>query len=123
MSVKAADIRNAELQAPTYEKHYIMYGPEFGIENEGKRAVIVRYLYGGNYAGSDFYHHLRSCMDHLVFETSKSDPDVWMRRSTWGDGETPYYEYVLLYVDDCLVISDRDEYVIRSEIGKYFSLK
>ena len=62
-------------------------------------------------------------MEHLGFESSKYYPDVWMRRSTRGDGETPYYEYVLLYVDDCLVISDRAEYVIRSEIGKYFRLK
>ena len=46
-----------------------------------------------------------------------------MRSSTRGDGETPYDEYVLLYVDDCLVISDRAEYVIQSEIGNYFRLK
>ena len=62
-------------------------------------------------------------MDHLGFELSEADPDFWMRRSTQGDGETPYYEYVLLYVDDCLVISDGAEYVIQSEIGKYFRLK
>ena len=62
-------------------------------------------------------------MDHLGFEFSKADTYVWMRRSTLGDGETPYYEYVLLYVDDYLVISDQAEYFIRSEIGKYFRLK
>ena len=43
-----------------------------------------------------------------------------MRRSNW---ETPYYEYVLLYVDDCLVISDQAESVIWSKIGKYLILK
>ena len=112
--MKAADIRNAYLQAPTSEKHYIICGSEFGIENEGKRAVIVWDLYGGKSAGSDFWYHLRICMDHLGFELSKSDTDVWMKRSTRGDGENPYYEYVLLYVDYCLVISDRNEYVIRS---------
>ena len=62
-------------------------------------------------------------MDHLGFESLLADPDVWMGRSTRGDGETPYYEYVLLYVDDCLVISDQAENVIRNEIGKYFRLK
>ena len=41
VSVKAADIWNAYLQAPTSEKHYIICGPKFGIENEGKRVVIV----------------------------------------------------------------------------------
>ena len=31
MLVMAADIRNACLQAPTSEKHYVICGPEFGI--------------------------------------------------------------------------------------------
>ena len=39
--VKAADIHSAYLQAPISEKHYILCGPEFGLENVGKRAKIV----------------------------------------------------------------------------------
>ena len=42
--VLAADIRNAYLQAPTPEKHYIICGEEIGLENVGKRALIVRAL-------------------------------------------------------------------------------
>ena len=38
-------------------------------------------------------------------------------------GSTKYYEYVLLYTDDCLFISDQVENVLRMEIGKYFNLK
>jgi hypothetical protein len=34
-----------------------------------------------------------------------------------------YWEYVLLYVDDALVISHRGEHILRQEIGKYFELK
>ena len=41
VSVKAADIISAYIQAPTSEKHYIICGPSFVIENEGERAVIV----------------------------------------------------------------------------------
>ena len=41
VSLKASNIRNAYLQSPTSEKHYRICGPEFGIENEGKRAVII----------------------------------------------------------------------------------
>ena len=37
----AADIRNAYLQALTYEKNYIICGEEFGLENVGKCALIV----------------------------------------------------------------------------------
>ena len=62
-------------------------------------------------------------MKFLGFESSRADPDVWMRESVRKYGVTKYYEYVLLYTDDCLVISDRGEDGLRNEIGKYFSLK
>ena len=55
---------------------------------------------------------LRSCRAHLGFESSKANPDLWMRRSVLKDGGTAYHEYLLLYVEDCLVISDRAESVI-----------
>ena len=61
-------------------------------------------------------------MDILGFTSCFADPGVWMRQSKRGDG-TSYYKYVLLYVDDCLVIPDNTENVIRMEIGKYFELK
>ena len=122
LDVCAADIRNAYLQAPTSEKHYIICGDEFGAENVGKRAIITRALYGGKCAGRDFWHHLRSCMKHLEFVSSRADPDVWMREATRKSGEK-YYEYVLLYTDDCLVISERAESILRDEIGRYFDLK
>ncbi len=35
LPVWGANIRNAYLQAPSSEKHFIICGPEFGIENEG----------------------------------------------------------------------------------------
>ena len=41
LSVKSSNTRNAYIQDPTYDKHYIICRPEFGIENEGKQAVIV----------------------------------------------------------------------------------
>lgn len=49
-------------------------------------------------------------MKFLGFEYSKVDPDVWMRESTRGNRNKKYYEYFLLYTDDCLVISDKQEY-------------
>ena len=35
----------------------------------------------------------------------------------------PYYKYVLLYVDDTLVISKNLEKILQEEIGRYFELK
>ena len=63
--------------------------------------------------------NLRAYMDTLVFTPCFYDVDVWMRRSNHGDG-TAYFEYVLLYFDDCLVISDNAESFIRGDIGNYF---
>ena len=36
---------------------------------------------------------------------------------------TSCYKYVLLYTDDCLVISDNAKAILRKEIGKSFMLK
>ena len=122
IDITAADIRNAYLQAPASEKHFIICGPEFGVENVGKRAVIRRALYGGKTSGRDFRNSLRSCMTHLNFESCLADPDVWMRKAIKSDG-TPYWEYILLYVDDALVVSENGEKILREELGKYFQLK
>jgi hypothetical protein len=99
LEICGGDIRNAYLQAPSLEKHYVICGPEFGLENVGRCALIRRALYGGKVAGADFWHHLWSCMNHLGFTSSRADPDVWFRRAKQTSGEE-CYEYVLLYVDD-----------------------
>ena len=91
-------------------------------EHEGKRALIKRALYGGKSAGRDYWLHLRSCMEFLGFEPCKADPDIWMRKGKRADN-TDYWEYVLLYVDDCICISTNPEIIIRDEIGKYFLMK
>ena len=58
IDVFAADIQNAYLQAPSSCKNFIICGPEFGLENEGKVALIHHAPYGGKAAGRDFRNHL-----------------------------------------------------------------
>ncbi len=79
-------------------------------------------LYGGKVAGRDFWHHLRDCMGHLGFTSLHADPDVWFRPSKQAIGED-YYKYVLLYVDDVLVISEHADKVLCNEIGQHFILR
>lgn len=122
LDVCAADIRNAYLQAPSSRKDYIVCGPEFGLENVGRVALVHRALYGGKTAGRDFRNHLRSCMHFLRFKSCPADPDVWMRPAIKSDGNE-YYEYVLLYTDDTIVVSENAEAVLRDSIGRYFELK
>ena len=83
---------------------------------------IKRALYGGNVSGKDFWHHLQSFMDFLGFVSCRGDPDVWRRSATKKNGEK-YHEYVLLNVDDCLVVSHKLEANLRKEIGNRFQLK
>jgi hypothetical protein len=45
-----------------------------------------------------------------------------MRPALKADG-SEYYEYVLLYTDDLLVISENGEKLIRDHVGKYFEIK
>ena len=122
LDVCAADIQNAYLQAPSSQKEYIICGPEFGLENVGNVALIHRALYGGKSAGRDFRNHLRACMRHLGFVSCSADPDVWMRPAVKDEGGE-YWEYILLYTDDSLCISEHPERTLRNELGKYFGLK
>ena len=105
IAIYAADILNAHLQAPSSQRDYIICGPEFGLENIGRVALIHRALYGGKTAGKDFRNHLRSCMGHLGFKSCPADLDVWMRPAEKADG-SKYYKFVLLYVDNTLVMSE-----------------
>ena len=122
LDVWTADIKNAYIQAPSSRKDYIICGPEFGLENVGTPALITRALYGGKTAGADFRKHLRDCMKFLKFTSCRADPDVWMRAAVDPD-RREYWEYVLLYTDDCLVVSHRGQSVLTDEIGKYFEMK
>ena len=86
MSVCACDIQNAYLQAPSSEKHYVTHGPEFGLKNVGKTAIIVRALYSGKSTGADYWRHVMAAMMNMNFITCNADPDVWMRPGKRDDG-------------------------------------
>ena len=105
LDVFAAKIWNACLQALSSHKDYIICGPEFGVENIGQTALIHCALYGGKAAGRDYRNHLQSCMEFLNLKSCLAYPDVWMRPAIKSDGNT-YYEYILLYVDNALVVSE-----------------
>ena len=121
LDIMASDIQNAYLQAPTNEKYWTNCGPEFGTEECGRKAIIVRALYGMKSSGRDFRNHLRDCMSHLGYESCLADPDMWMRRAKRDDGED-YYEYLLIYTDDCLAVSVNPRGQLE-EVDKYFPMK
>ena len=61
-------------------------------------------------------------MEHLNFVPCKADSEVWMRPAIKFD-DTKHWEYVLLYVDDVLCISENGISVIKNEINRYFKVK
>ena len=121
LDIMAADIQNAYLQAPISEKYWTICGPEFGAEIEGSKAYIVRALYGCKSSGRDFRQHLRECMEMLGYRSCLADPDLWIREDV-SDNGNQYYEYMLLYVDDCLCVSEHPREALE-EINKYFPMK
>ena len=70
----------------------------------------------------NFRNHLNEFMSHIGFTLCLADPDVWMSEAHNANGLS-YWEYVLLYVDDALVISDDAQHIFEEDIGKYFTTK
>ena len=62
-------------------------------------------------------------MEHLGFESFKGDPVVCMREDIHPKDGGEYWEYTLLYVDDCLCCSHRPRDVLEKQKGKYCTIK
>jgi hypothetical protein len=89
LDVKMAYIENAYLTAPITDKIWTVFDPEFG-DDSGKRALIVRALYGLKSTSAAFRNHLTECMKHLVWNPCHSDQDLWTRAETWPDYSLVY---------------------------------
>ena len=50
-------------------------------------------------------------MEFLGDTSSLTDPDMWHRKATKSDGYK-YYDYVMIYMDNLLVVSDNPEDII-----------
>ena len=60
-------------------------------------------------------------MRALHWAPCDADPDVWMRAAVRSDG-FQYWEYILIYVDDLLVISENPKDIL-AKIDYYFPIK
>jgi hypothetical protein len=110
LSLVGAIVQNAYINAPTKEKVYTTAGLEFG-SNAGRPAIIVRALYGLKSSGARWRDHLVDILRTGGFQSSLADPDVWMRKAQKPCGFV-YWEYLLAYVDDILIISHQPHTVI-----------
>jgi len=121
LQVKVLDIENAYITAPCTEKIWTILGPELGSD-AGKSAIVVHALYGLKSAGASFHNHLADCMTHLGITPCLTDPDLWMRPEVHPSDGVSYYAYVLLYLDDVLVVHHNASDVLL-DLDKYFKMK
>jgi hypothetical protein len=121
LEVKSGDVLNAYLTATTTEKIWTVLGPEWGTD-AGKRAVLVRALYGLKSAGASFRSHLANCMRELGYTSCKADPDLWYKAMIRPTDQSQYYAYVLCYVDDILCIH-HDAMAVLQSINDRMKLK
>jgi hypothetical protein len=96
-------------------------GPEFG-DDAGKRALIVRSLYGLKSAGAAFRNHLAECMKHLGWHLCRADRYLWMKAETRPDDGVSYWAYILIYVDDILCVH-HDPGSPLAKLDEYFKMK
>jgi hypothetical protein len=121
ISIQMCDIGNAYLNALPREKVYTMAGAEFGNELLGRNVLIVRALYGLKSSGAAWCSHLASTLYHLGYTLSLADPDVWFRTASKPD-RFEYYEYILVYVDDLLVLSHEPQKTMKA-LEDFYRLK
>ena len=98
-------------------------GPElFGPENQGKKAVIVRALYGLKTAGNSWRQPFSAVIrDQLGYESTVADTDVYRKVEKKASGEL-YYAYLVVYVDDILCIREKPKEVM-GQLTSFFRLK
>ena len=112
----AGDAGNTFLYGTTKERVYIIAGPEFGPELQGKRMIIERSLYGLKSSAARFHEHLSATLKSLGFRPSKADFDLWYKKVD------DHYEYVARYVDDVIVFS-KDPMSIMDKLKKTYVMK
>jgi Reverse transcriptase (RNA-dependent DNA polymerase) len=123
LEVLAGDVQNAYINADSKENLYIKKeaGPEFGPGFIGRPCMIVSALYGLKCSGARWHDHMAQTLRDLACKTCVADHDVWMKPKVKPTGEE-YWEYVLIYSEDILVVSN-DPKAVMNSLAKAYTLK
>ena len=122
LDILSADVAAAYLNAPCGEKVYFRCGPEFG-NLEGQYAILTKALYGLKTSAAAWRNQLAQVLEQeMDFVACKADPNVWMRVGTKEATKEQFYEYLLVYTDDILVVLDKPKGVL-TQLDQHFLLK
>ena len=102
LDIMACDVGNAYLNAPCRGKVWFQGSLDTGGD-KGKILVITRTLHGLESSGSSWRNMLAETLEDFGFTSTVADPDVWRQCAKRADG-TEYYELLLVYVDDILLL-------------------
>jgi hypothetical protein len=94
----------AYLNAPTKERIHTMAGPEFGPNCIRPTVIIVQALYCLQSSEAAWHAILAKTIHSMGFQHSLADPDIFFQAASKEVG-CEYYEYLIVYVDDILVMS------------------
>jgi hypothetical protein len=84
--------------------------------------IITCALYGVKSSGASWRAMFQYTIINVFgFDDTSVDPDVYRRKNRKPNGEE-YYELLLVYVDDCLVVS-HDPGAVMKKLGEYYELK
>jgi hypothetical protein len=100
LTALCSDVGNAFVNSFTNEKVYCRAGPEFG-PLEGKTLIVVKSLYGLKSSAERWRAHFADTLRSMGFESSRADPDVWLRCREDESG----YDYVCTHVDDFTIFA------------------
>ena len=104
--VKAADVLNVYVMAPSRDKMWTVLGPEIG-DNACKPAILVI-----------------SCTIYAVVrcKSCDADPDLWIKPEFRPEDKLNYYSYIFCYVDNILCIHYDSDNVL-NKLNGYMPLK
>ena len=117
LDAMSADIGNAYLNAPNKEKIWTVTGHEFGTD-KGAMFTKTQALYDLKPARATWRTSFAQALAQLEFQPTQGDPDIYIKPQTKPDG-TRYYEMLLVYVDDILVLSHDTKPIIDGITGQF----
>jgi hypothetical protein len=108
LDVMSCDVSNAYLNAPCQEKIWFVAGPELG-SRKGQVVKVMRALYKLKLSSTAWCALLQQTIVDMGFVSTIADPDVYCKCQTNNNDNFEYWELLLLYIDDILVISHEPE--------------
>ena len=120
LDILTCDVSNAYLNAKAKEKRWMEAGAEFGSD-KGKVMILEKAVYGLKSAASAWRQTLAKTLDDLGYKPSRADENLYQREATGKNGDK-YYEWLLVYVDDLMCVSEKPQDTMTG-IAKVYELR